>query len=202
VANYASETQQEEDQGAVGKAASSVSEAASTAQEKVGEKAGELRSQGRERLRHELDTRTTSVGQDTRSLAEALRSGTDRLRSEGRTPAAGIADGVADRVERLGDYLERSDGDAMLRDAERLARSRPWVFAGLGAIVGVATARFVKASSDRRSGMSESDSGRYQTSVATGEAAFASPGAVGGSTDPSLDDPAGAPLARDQRVDV
>jgi hypothetical protein len=61
-----------------------------------------------------------------------------------------VTEGAADRIERLGGYLERTSGDAFLRDAEDLARQRPWIVAGLGLMVGLAASRFLKASSERR----------------------------------------------------
>ena len=63
---------------------------------------------------------------------------------------AGVTEGAADRIERLGGYLERTSGDEFLRDAEDFTRERPWMVAGLGLMVGLAASRFLKASSERR----------------------------------------------------
>ena len=57
---------------------------------------------------------------------------------------------AAQRVERLGGYLERTSGERMLRDAEDFARRWPWAVAGMGLMVGFAASRFLKASSERR----------------------------------------------------
>ena len=63
---------------------------------------------------------------------------------------AGVTDAAAERVERLGAYLERVSGDELLRDAEDFARRRPWMVAGMGLLAGFAASRFLKASSERR----------------------------------------------------
>jgi hypothetical protein len=61
-----------------------------------------------------------------------------------------ITAGVADRLERAGGYLERANGDEMLRDAEQFVRTRPWVVAGAAAAAGFLASRIFKASSERR----------------------------------------------------
>jgi hypothetical protein len=128
-------------------ASAKVQEAASSAQEK----ASELRDKGSAQLRDQLDTRTTEVGGQAKSVAEALRRSGENLQEENRG-AARVVTGAADRVERLGGYLEQRRGDDIMRDVENFARRRPWLIAGVGVLVGVAAARFVKASSEQRYG--------------------------------------------------
>jgi hypothetical protein len=116
------------------------------------EKAAELREQGSARLREQLDERSSQAGSQVRSLADALRRGGSDLRSEGNASGARVAGLAAERVERLGGYLEQKSGDELMRDLESFARRRPWLLAGLGMLAGVAAARFVKASSEERYG--------------------------------------------------
>jgi hypothetical protein len=106
--------------------------------------------EGRERLREQIDQRTTEVGEDVRSAAQAVRRTVQQLRTEGNGRAADLLEGIADRGERLGGYLREADGDRMLRDVEGFARRQPWLFTGAGALIGFMTARFVKASSGSR----------------------------------------------------
>ena len=88
-------------------------------------------------------------------MAQALRRSGEQLANEGNgQQAAGLADGAADRIERLGSYLERTSGDELVRDLEDFARRRPWMVAGLGLVAGLAASRFLKASSERRYGAS------------------------------------------------
>ena len=79
-----------------------------------------------------------------------MRSVGEHLRAEGKDKPAELADKAAARVADLGDYLKRSDGDAILRDAERLGRDKPWAVMAGGVVLGIAASRFLKASSSRR----------------------------------------------------
>lgn len=153
--NTASETGRE---GLVGQAGSQLEDAAATAQQK----ASELKEQGRSKLSETLDERTTRAGGQARQMAQALRRSGEQLREQGEAQqVAGVTEGAAERVERLGGYLERTSGDEFLRDAEHFARQRPWMVAGLGLMVGLAASRFLKASSERR--YDSTTGGRYRS---------------------------------------
>ena len=121
-------------------------EAAGQAQEKAHQAAG----QARNRVRDEVDTRSTQAGQQAETVASDVRSVSEHLRSEGKDKPAELADKAAARVAELGDYLKRSDGDAILRDVERFGRERPWAVMAGGVVIGIAASRFLKASSRRR----------------------------------------------------
>jgi ElaB/YqjD/DUF883 family membrane-anchored ribosome-binding protein len=127
-------------------ASSKVDEATAVAQDK----ASELREQGSRRLREQIDQRSTQAGSQVRSLGEALRRSGNDLQNQGNGNAAQATSQVADRLERLGGYLEQTSGDDVMRDVESFARRRPWMLAGIGVAVGLAAARFVKASSEQR----------------------------------------------------
>ena len=142
--NTASDTGRE---GLLGRTGLQLEDAAATAQQK----ASELTEQGRSKLGETLDERTTQAGGQARQMAQALRRSGAQLREQGEgQQVAGLTEGAADRIERLGGYLERTSGDEFLRDAEDFARQRPWMVAGLGLMVGLAASRFLKASSERR----------------------------------------------------
>jgi ElaB/YqjD/DUF883 family membrane-anchored ribosome-binding protein len=134
-------------EGLVDQATSQVQEAASAAQQKV----VDLKGQGKGKLGDTLDQRTNQAGEQARKMAQALRQSGEQLRSQGEgEQAAGVAEGAADRFERLGGYLEKTSGDELLRDVEEFARRRPWMIAGIGLLAGLAASRFLKASSERR----------------------------------------------------
>jgi ElaB/YqjD/DUF883 family membrane-anchored ribosome-binding protein len=136
-------------EGLIGQASTQVQEAASTAQER----AVELKEQGKSRLGETLDQRTNEAGVQARKMAQALRRSGEQLSNEGNgQQAAELAEGAADRIERLGGYLERTSGTELVRDVEDFARRRPWMVAGMGLVVGLAASRFLKASSERRYG--------------------------------------------------
>jgi ElaB/YqjD/DUF883 family membrane-anchored ribosome-binding protein len=136
-------------EGSVDQAASQLQNAAASAQEK----AVELKSKGRNKLSVTLDERTSEVGGQARKMAQALRHSGQQMRVQGDgQQVAGIAEGAADRIERLGGYLEETSGNDLLRDVEEFARRRPWLVAGIGVVAGLAGSRFLKASSERRYG--------------------------------------------------
>ena len=133
-------------EGLAGQASAKVQDAASVAQER----ATELREEGSARLRDQFDRRSTEAGEQARSLAEALRRSRGELDNQGKSGAAQLTGQAAERIDRLGGYLEEKSGDELMRDIETFARRRPWLLAGLGMLAGVAAARFMKASSDQR----------------------------------------------------
>jgi ElaB/YqjD/DUF883 family membrane-anchored ribosome-binding protein len=133
-------------EGLASQASAKVEDAASLAQDK----ASELREQGSARLQDQFDKRSTQAGSQARSLAAALRRSGSELSNEGNGNASQLTTQAADRIERVGSYLEQKSGDELMRDVERFARRRPWMLAGVGMLAGVAAARFVKASSEQR----------------------------------------------------
>jgi ElaB/YqjD/DUF883 family membrane-anchored ribosome-binding protein len=120
--------------------------------ETVSEQATRAKETGRRELREQLDERTTKVGRQARSLADAVRRSGQSLRSQGMDEMGveSITSGVADRLERAGGYLERARGDDMLRDAERFIRERPWLVTSAAAAAGFVASRVFKASSEGR----------------------------------------------------
>ena len=118
--------------------------------QQIQEKATEAKQQTRQRLREQIDTRSTQTGEQMTKTGSALRQTAQRLRGEQQEQPAKVLDAVAERTERFGRYLSETDGNRLLHDAERMARQRPWVVAGGGAVLGFLAARFTKASSSRR----------------------------------------------------
>jgi ElaB/YqjD/DUF883 family membrane-anchored ribosome-binding protein len=133
-------------EGLASQASAKVEDAASLAQEK----ASQLHEQGSARVRDQFDQRSTRAGSQLRALGEALRRSGNELNDEDNNSASQLTTQAADRIERVGSYLEQKSGDELMRDVERFARRRPWMLAGVGMLLGLAAARFVKASSERR----------------------------------------------------
>jgi ElaB/YqjD/DUF883 family membrane-anchored ribosome-binding protein len=134
-------------EGLVGQASAQVQETASSAQEK----AVELKEQGKSKLGETLDQRTNEAGVQARKIAQALRRSGEQLSNEGNgQQVAGLVEGAGDQLERLGGYLERTSGVELVRDMEDFARRRPWIVAGAGLLAGLASSRFLKATSERR----------------------------------------------------
>jgi hypothetical protein len=173
-----------EQESLVGQASASVQDAASTAQKKT----VELKDQGKSRLGETLDQRTNDAAAQARQLAQALRRSGEQLSEEGSgRQAAGLAEGAANRVERVAGYLEQTSGAELVRDMEDFARRRPWMVAGAGLVAGLAASRFLKASSERR----------YAGSAQAGAGSPSSHG-YGMSSPESLGRPADEPIARER----
>jgi hypothetical protein len=118
-------------------------------QQQMQEKAQDVKGQASDKAREEIDSRSTALGEHVHSLGQALRRSVDQLDGEGRGAPAGIARQAAAQVERLGLYLKDSSSDRFLNDVESFGRGRPWAAGGVGALVGFAASRFLKASSGR-----------------------------------------------------
>jgi hypothetical protein len=137
VTNETSTTDQVKDQ---------VRDKAQVAQDKARSTLGQARGQ----LRDQVDQRSTQAGERLTGTAADARSIADELRRQGKDAPARMVDQVAGQAERLGDYLKDASGDHILRDVEDFARSKPWLVAAGGLVVGFAGSRFLKASSSRR----------------------------------------------------
>jgi hypothetical protein len=167
------------------------------AKEKAKGQAQQAAGQAKSTLRTQVDQRSTDAGQKVGGFASDVRSVGDQLRQQGKDRPANLADKAAERAERLGNYLERSDGDRILGDVEDFGRRQPWAVIAGGMALGLIASRFLKASSSsryeqRRSQMygqgqlpartydtSPSTSGIYTDPVGTGPAVPTTPGTSG-----------------------
>jgi hypothetical protein len=122
----------------------------SSTTEQAKEKAHEGAQQAKRGLRDQVDQRSTDAGERVSSMAGDARSVADELRNQGKDQPAKLAEQAAQRAESLGNYLQRSDGDTILRDIEDFGRQRPWAVIAGGLALGFAASRFLKASSSRR----------------------------------------------------
>jgi hypothetical protein len=130
---------------------------ADEAREKIGEAAEKAKetahsaaSQAQDKVRVQVDQRSTEVGERVGGTAGDIRSVGEALRQQGKDGPAKVAEQAADRVERAGRYLRESDADRILNDVEDFGRRRPWAVLAGAAIAGFAAARFLKASSRER----------------------------------------------------
>ena len=117
-------------------------QAASAAGEQVSRIAGQAREQGREVLNQQVE-RVASVADD---LESAMRRAGEKLRQDKDDNLAACTEAFADGAGSVARYLRHTDGRAMREHAENLARRHPeWVLGG-AYVVGLAVARFLKAS--------------------------------------------------------
>ena len=136
--------------GVVTQAKETGSELVTEAKQELGTKADEMRGEVAFQLREQVEERSTQAGEQLHAVGEALRSGVNDLRTEGKGVPADIVDAIARRTDDLGAYLQSTNADKILDDIEGYARRRPWLAAGAAAVAGFVASRVVKASSDRR----------------------------------------------------
>jgi ElaB/YqjD/DUF883 family membrane-anchored ribosome-binding protein len=144
---------------------------ATQVQQQVQDKAQDLKGQASETIRKQLDTRSTDAGAQLDSFASALRRAAQELESDGKRAPANVARHAAGQVDRLGRYLREGTADAFLNDVEQFARRRPWAAGGLGAALGLASSRFLKASSGRRYSAAQSSRGDLDAPLTRSSAA-------------------------------
>jgi hypothetical protein len=126
-------------------------EVAGQAQEKAQEAAGQARG----KMSEQVDQRSTQAGEQVSGAAEDMRSVGEELRKQGKDTPAKYVEKGADKAEQLGSYLKDADGDSILSDIEDFGRRQPLAVLAGGLVVGIAAARFLKASSH----------GRYQSRI-------------------------------------
>ena len=157
--------QQSDGENAAGQAQEKAKEVASQAQDKAKEAAGQARG----RVRDQVDERSTQLGERVKSNASDARTVVDELRKQGKDAPARYVEQAADRADRIGGYLEQSDGERILRDVEDFGRRNPWAGAAGGLLLGFAASRMLKASSgDRYRSKLGNGSGRAQTATLDG----------------------------------
>ena len=164
-------------QAAAGKTQEKAKEAAAGAKDKAQEVASQAQDTAREaagqargRVHEQVDQRSTQVGQQVKSNAGDARSVAEELRKQGKDKPARYVEQAADRAERLGGYLENSDGDRILSDIEDFARRNPWAIAAGSLALGFAASRLLKASSAKRYQSSRVDfanRGQYRSASVT-----------------------------------
>ncbi len=149
-----------------GQAQEKAKEVAGQAQEKVQGAA----QQAKGRMSEQVDQRSTDAGRQVSTVAQDVRSVADELRSQGKDKPAQYAEQAAQRVESAGQWLERKNGDELLRDVEDFARRKPWAVAAGGLVLGLAASRLLKASSSER----------YRSSYSNGSGSYPRTGTYSG----------------------
>jgi hypothetical protein len=158
--------------------------------EQVKQQAQQAGGQAKDRLREQVDQRSTQAGERVEATAQDVRSVAEELRKQGKDQPAKLAEQAADRVERVGGYLKEADADRILGDIEDFGRQKPWAIALGGLALGFAASRFLKASSGRRYHELQHDpSYTPRRSVST-------PTSAGETAMPEAAAPAGYPPAR------
>jgi hypothetical protein len=149
--------------GGSGGASQSAGERATEQAREIGQQAGgaarQAAGQVRSRAREEIDNRTTQIGERISSTAQDVRTVGEQLRKQDKEGPAGLADQIAERAERVAEYMKSANSDRILGDIESFARERPWAVVAGGLTLGFIASRLLKASSGERYRTSRSEAG-------------------------------------------
>lgn len=119
--------------------------------EQPGDEAGRMVEEARHEAEEQADRWTAGLGRRGEHLARALNAASDTLREEGEERMSGMASEAAEKVKRMGGYLEDEDPSSMMHDLEDLGRSNPAAFLGGVFVAGLLGGRLLRASSPRES---------------------------------------------------
>jgi len=127
--------------------------ATATAQEvadRVKEQAKQTGDKIKEQSKSFLNEQKARVGAEIHTYSAAARRAAEGLKGESDTNLATYVSTAADRLDRLGSRIQERDLGELVDDVEDIARRRPEVFLGGLFVAGLAAARFLKASKQRR----------------------------------------------------
>lgn len=117
--------------------------------ETIKSKSKEAASQVKEQSGRYFDQGKTHTADCMGRFSETLRSTADRFESEQDPNIAHYTRLVAGRLDDAASYVRQRDFSGLRKDTEDLARQHPVLFFGGLFALGLATARFLKASGER-----------------------------------------------------
>lgn len=160
-------------------AASKARDAGGQVKEQAQEKLGQAKTQAMSKLREGKSRVAGQAG----TMAHALRSAGNEFRDEDQARLAEFTDSAAERVERIGHYIDQHSVAEMLDDMERIARRAPTLFLGGAFAMGLLGARFLKTSERRRLHERENEFGATAESYSgAGSRTLPRPGEVSGAS--------------------
>ena len=143
--------------------------------EKVVDQAKTSFREARDKASGSLADSRRQAAEQVGGIASALHSAGQHLRGEQQERIAGLADGFADQVDQVADYLRDADVQRLARDVESLARRQPAIVFGAAFAIGLLGARFLKSSQGRGERFDrfddEDEYGGYESIRAGGQAA-------------------------------
>jgi hypothetical protein len=101
-----------------------------------------MKQSATEQLTSQKDRGIDALG----SVAQAVRSSTQKLRDENHDTIASYVDTAADQIETWSRRLKEKDINELLTDVQRVARRQPAAFIASAFALGLVAARFLKSS--------------------------------------------------------
>ncbi len=114
--------------------------------EKAQQLAGQVQQKATQRVESGLARGKTQAAQTLSTVAESLIISGQQLRERNQEPVSRYVDQVADRVQRVSNYLQTTDVSEIIDRTEEFARRRPALFLGGAFALGLLGARFLKSS--------------------------------------------------------
>src|SRR5688500_15269813 len=114
--------------------------------EKAQELAGQVQQKATQRVESGLTRGKSQAAETQNTVAQSLSISGQQLRERNQEPVSRYVDQVADRVQRVSNYLQNTDVSEIVDSAEEFARKRPALFLGGAFALGLLGARFLKSS--------------------------------------------------------
>jgi hypothetical protein len=112
---------------------------------KVSEIGQDLKTFAKDQLVEQADSAKEYAIRRIRRVGSALRWAGEGLREQDDL-IAGYAERASERISTMADYVDSTNAQKVMEDAERLARERPALFFGGAFLLGLAAGRFLKSS--------------------------------------------------------
>lgn len=127
----------------------SAADVAEAAKNTAGELAGTAKDVATERVQGFFDQGKGAAVSQIGAVANALRNASSELEGQ-QEPLARAVRRAADTIENFSHSIEQRDFSGALESAQDYARRQPALFFGGALLLGLAAARFLKASAERK----------------------------------------------------
>jgi hypothetical protein len=131
---------------AVSDTASQVKDSAGQAVDAAKQTAGQAIDAAKQQVVTQLNAQKERATGVLDGFKQSVHEIGDTFQRNGQAPIAGYVYSVADQVDKVSGYLRDSDIDTLARDAQDFARQNPAIVIGSAFVLGLALARFFKAS--------------------------------------------------------
>lgn len=106
----------------------------------------DVAADAREKGKSMIDRQKEQVSQTLRHVSEALHKASEKLTEENDPTVANVTETLSERVERFAEYVDGMELSEVVDRVESFARRQPHLFLGGMFLLGLAAARFLKAS--------------------------------------------------------
>ncbi len=176
---------------AAGQVAGTAAEQARNVAQEATAQARDLVGEARNQVHEQARNGQRKAGEGVRALGRELREMAEGGQRSG--PASEVARQIADRADRVADWIGEREPGELLEEARSVARRRPGAFLVGAALAGASIGRHTRGVDDATAGPSDSSPGRPGQAP---EQAYGPPGYVPARPAPlAYDSPVAAPLA-------